>query len=47
MLRAQQIVLASLLALSLAACATQAPDLTPPPAKPLDAKSTLEGSPRR
>lgn len=47
MLRASQIVVASLLAISLAACATQAPDLTPPPAKRLDAKSTLEGAPRR
>lgn len=47
MLRAGQILIASLLALSLAACATQpAPDLTPPPAKRLDAKSTLESGRR-
>jgi hypothetical protein len=36
-----------LLALSLAACATQpAPDLTPPPGKRLDAKTTLESGRR-
>ncbi|AOG07526.1 MULTISPECIES: hypothetical protein [unclassified Bosea (in: a-proteobacteria)] len=46
MLRAGQIILASVLALSLAACATQpAPDLTPP-AKRLDAKTTLESGRR-
>lgn len=34
---------AILLALSLAACAAQSqPDLTPPPKKPLDAKTQLE-----
>lgn len=50
MQRASQIVLASVLALALAlaACATQpAPDLTPPPGKRLDAKTTLENGPRR
>jgi hypothetical protein len=47
MQRAGQIILASLLALSLAACATQpASDLTPPPAKRLDAKTTLESGRR-
>lgn len=41
--------LATLLALSIAACATQAqPDLTPPPTKVKDAKYDLEsGKPRR
>lgn len=39
--------LAALLALSLAACATQPPpDLTPPQQR-LDAKTTLESGPRR
>jgi len=34
---------AILIALSLAACAAQSqPDLTPPPKKPLDAKTQLE-----
>ncbi len=48
MQRAGHLVLASLLALALAACATQpAPDLSPPPAKRLDAKTTLENGPRR
>ncbi|WP_197280890.1 hypothetical protein [Bosea vaviloviae] len=48
MQRASQIVLASVLALALAACATApAPDLTPPPGKRLDAKTTLENGPRR
>lgn len=47
MLRVSQIIVASALALSLAACATQQPDLTPPPAKRLDAKTTLENGPRR
>lgn len=48
MQRASQIVLASLLVLALGACATQpAPDLTPPPGKRLDAKTTLENGPRR
>ena len=48
MQRAGHLALASLLVLALAACATQpAPDLTPPPAKRLDAKSTLENGPRR
>jgi hypothetical protein len=38
-----RISLAGLLALALAACATTPPpDLTPPPAKRLDAKTTLE-----
>jgi hypothetical protein len=47
MQRAGQMLLASLLALSLAACATQpAPDLTPPPGKRLDAKTTLESGRR-
>ncbi|MET3892090.1 hypothetical protein ABIE41_003166 [Bosea sp. OAE506] len=47
MQRAGQIILASFLALSLAACATQpASDLTPPPAKRLDAKTTLESGRR-
>ena len=43
MLRATRLTLAGLLALALGACATQQPDLTPPPAKRLDAKTTLEG----
>ncbi len=44
MLRISRISLAGLLALALAACATTPPpDLTPPPGKRLDAKSTLEG----
>ena len=48
MQRAGHHVLASLIVLALGACATQpAPDLTPPPAKRLDAKSTLENGPRR
>jgi hypothetical protein len=47
MLRAPQLFVAGLLALALGACATQQPDLTPPPAKPLDAKTTLESGPRR
>ena len=34
--------LAGLFCLSLAACATQPVDTTPPPAKRLDAKTTLE-----
>jgi hypothetical protein len=47
MQRAGQMLLAALLALSLAACATQpAPDLTPPPGKRLDAKTTLESGRR-
>lgn len=41
--RSTRIVLASLLAMTLAACAATAqPDLTPPPAKRPDAKTTLE-----
>ncbi|WP_168166065.1 hypothetical protein [Bosea sp. PAMC 26642] len=48
MQRAGHLALASFLALALAACATQpATDLTPPPAKRLDAKTTLESGPRR
>lgn len=48
MVRAGHLVLAPLIALALAACAAQpAPDLTPPPAKRLDAKTTLENGPRR
>lgn len=48
MRRASHLLVASLIAFSLAACATQPPpDLTPPPAKRLDAKSTLESGPRR
>ena len=35
--------LAGLFCLSLAACATQPVDTTPPPAKRLDAQTTLEG----
>lgn len=47
MQRASHLILASFLALALAACATQpAPDLTPPTAKRLDAKSTLESGRR-
>ncbi len=47
MLRASQICLAGFLALALAACATTPqPDYTPP-AKRLDAKTTLENAPRR
>ena len=46
--RASHLALASLLALALAACATTPPqDLTPPPGKRLDAKTTLENGPRR
>lgn len=42
-MRALRPVAAILLALSLAACAAQSqPDLTPPPGKPLDAKTQLE-----
>lgn len=38
-----RVTLAGLVVLALGACATQpAPDLTPPPAKRLDAKTTLE-----
>ena len=48
MQRAGHLALASLLTLALAACATTPPpDLTPPPAKRLDAKTTLENGPRR
>lgn len=48
MQRASQLVFVSLIAFALAACATQpAPDLTPPTAKRLDAKTTLESGPRR
>ncbi|MGX5736197.1 hypothetical protein [Bosea thiooxidans] len=40
---ASRIVILSLFAFGLAACATQAQqDLTPPPSKRLDAKTTLE-----
>lgn len=47
MARISRISLAGLLALALAACATTPPpDLTPPPAKRLDAKSTLESGRR-
>lgn len=43
MLSASRIVLAGLVVLALGACATQPQaDLTPPPAKRLDAKTTLE-----
>lgn len=43
MLSASRIVLAGLVVLALGACATQPQaDLTPPPAKPVDAKTTLE-----
>jgi hypothetical protein len=43
MIHAARITLAGLLALALAGCAaTPQPDLTPPPAKRLDAKTTLE-----
>lgn len=38
-----RLALASLFCLSLAACATQPVDTTPPPAKRLDAKTSLEG----
>ena len=48
MLRFSRVALAGALALALAACATTPPpDLTPPPAKRLDAKTTLENPPRR
>jgi len=47
MLRATRLTLAGLLVLALGACATQQPDLTAPPAKRLDAKTTLESGPRR
>lgn len=43
MIKATRLALAGLFCLSLAACATQAVDTTPPPAKRLDAKTTLEG----
>jgi hypothetical protein len=44
MQRASRLAIASLLAMALAACATTPPpDLTPPPAKRPDAKTTLEG----
>lgn len=47
MQRAGHLVLASVLALVLAACASQpSPDLTPPTAKRLDAKTTLESGRR-
>ncbi|WP_187640200.1 hypothetical protein [Bosea sp. F3-2] len=40
---ASRIVILSLVALGLAACATQPqPEFTPPPSKRLDAKTTLE-----
>lgn len=42
MQRITRLSLAGLLVLALGACATQQPDLTPPPAKRLDAKTTLE-----
>ena len=35
-------IIALVLAATLAACATKPVDLTPPPKKPLDAKTTLE-----
>ncbi|CAN7240527.1 MULTISPECIES: hypothetical protein [Bosea] len=38
-----RLALAGLFCLSLAACATQPVDTTPPPSKRLDAKTTLEG----
>ncbi|MEN5080973.1 hypothetical protein ABE438_00675 [Bosea sp. TWI1241] len=37
-----RLALAGFLLTALAACATQQQDLTPPPAKALDAKTTLE-----
>jgi predicted small lipoprotein YifL len=37
-----RIVILSLVALGITACATQQPDYTPPAAKHLDAKTTLE-----
>lgn len=43
MIKLTRLTLAGLFCLSLAACATQQADPTPPPAKRLDAKTTLEG----
>ena len=37
-----RIVILSLVALGITACATQQPDYTPPASKRLDAKTTLE-----
>ncbi|TCR66304.1 hypothetical protein [Bosea sp. BK604] len=43
MQRLSRLTLAALITLGLAACATTPPqDLTPPPSKRLDAKTTLE-----
>lgn len=47
MQRMVQIALAGLLALALAACASAPPPDLTPPAKRLDAKTTLENPPRR
>jgi hypothetical protein len=47
MTRLVRLSLAGIVCLALGACATQQQDLTPPPAKRLDAKSTLENPPRR
>ncbi len=46
MTKLTRLALAGLFCLSLAACATQQQDLTPPPAKPLDAKTKLESGRR-
>lgn len=47
MTKLARLSIAGLVLLALGACATQQPDLTPPPAKRLDAKTTLENGPRR
>jgi hypothetical protein len=41
-----RLAFAGLFCLSLAACATPQQDLTPPPAKPVDAKTKLESGQR-
>lgn len=46
MIKLSRLALAGLFCLSLAACATRQQDLTPPPAKPLDAKTKLESGRR-
>lgn len=43
---ASRLLVLGLVALGLAACATQQPDYTPPASKRLDAKTTLENQRR-